>query len=131
MQVTFTGCRLEVHSKVARGTTDLRKMSISYIDLDLGREERRQLLRTHFHFDCQCSLCVGEEVEAPQHLVDLSKLQHSVASAAQVDQATLHQARREEVVRRGPCWPASGAPGSVEGAACPYRPPPAPTVGRW
>ena len=106
MQVTFTGCRLEVHSKVARGTTDLRKMSISYIDLDLGREERRQLLRTHFHFDCQCSLCVGEEVEAPQHLVDLSQLQHSVASAVQVDHGNLQQPRREEVVRRGPCWPA-------------------------
>ena len=84
VQVTFQGSRLEVHSKVARGTSDLRKMSISYIDLDLGREERRQLLRTHFHFECQCSLCVGEDVEAPQHLVDLSKLHHSVAAAVQV-----------------------------------------------
>ena len=83
-EVKFIGSRIEVTCKAVRSTTNLREITISYIDKNLGREERRSILRKHFHFDCLCQRCLNEEADPPAWLAELAVFKHSVAAALQV-----------------------------------------------
>ena len=83
-EVKFLGSRIEVTCKVGRSTTNLREITISYIDKHLGREERRSILRKHFHFDCLCPRCVSENADPPPWLAKLAVFKYSVAAALQV-----------------------------------------------
>ena len=83
-EVKFLGSRIEVTCKVGRSTSNLREITISYIDKNLGREERRSILRKHFHFDCLCPRCLNEEADPPTWLAELAVFKHSVAAAVQV-----------------------------------------------
>jgi len=82
-EVKFIGSRIEVTCKAVRSTTNLREITISYIDKNLGREERRSILRKHFHFDCLCQRCLNEEADPPAWLAELAVFKHSVAAALQ------------------------------------------------
>ena len=83
-EVKFLGSRIEVTCKVGRSTTNLREITISYIDKNLGREERRSILQKHFHFDCLCQRCLNEKADPPTWLAELAVFKHSVAAAVQV-----------------------------------------------
>ena len=83
-EVKFLGSRIEVTCKVGRSTTNLREITISYIDKNLGREERRSILQKHFHFDCLCQRCLNEKADPPTWLAELALFKHSVAAALQV-----------------------------------------------
>jgi hypothetical protein len=102
-----------VRSLVSGGSTDLRQITISYIDAELGREERRGLLRRHFHFECLCPACLEEE--ADPILAALARTQHSVAAAAQEEVKAADRELLSSLRCPGPC---GGRPVSALAAAC-------------
>ena len=89
-EVRFLGSRIEVRCKTARSTTDLRQISISYIDKNLGRDERRRILQKHFHFDCLCVRCLNEKADPPPWLTEMATFNHRVAAELQVSTFASH-----------------------------------------
>lgn len=60
---------------------DFSSVNISYIDLMDHRNHRREHLRRHYYFDCECARCAGE---APRdHERDMFKV-HCPTCAASV-----------------------------------------------
>ena len=89
-EVRFLGSRIEVKCKTVRSTTDLRQISISYIDKNLGRDERRRILQKHFHFDCLCVRCLSEKADPPPWLTEMATFNHRVAAELQVSTFASH-----------------------------------------
>jgi len=58
-EVVFHGKRIVVKSKVNIREIDLRKIFISYIDIEVSTAQRRKKLKKYYHFDCLCQRCVG------------------------------------------------------------------------
>lgn len=57
------------------------EVTISYLDTEMPREQRRLQLEERYFFTCLCPPCLGEEVVGPPMLAHLAAQQHCVASA--------------------------------------------------
>lgn len=67
--VNFDGINIVVRSLIDRDELDFSEVQISYISLLEHTQRRREHLRKHYYFECQCIRCLDPIMERPMFCV--------------------------------------------------------------